>query len=200
MKAIVSTNCDPKYILQNETWKFVKGLESLYEISSFGNVRSLDRVVMTKRGNVKYKGKALCATINPSGYPVFSVKNKTYFIHVEVAKAFIPNIEGKKEVNHIDGVKLNCHVSNLEWATRHENIAHAFKTGLIVTTRGEKQSQTKLTKEIVLDIMNSKDTVRALGAKYGVGHSCIVSIKTGKSWNHITGLPRHRSMKNKFIV
>ena len=200
MTAIISSTHDPKNDINCEVWRDILGLEGQYQVSNYGKVRSLDRTLINIKGRKKtYKGRLRAFTVNPNGYLVLSIKDKTYFVHVEVAKAFIPNPDHKKEVNHLDGKKLNCHVSNLEWATRLENIAHAFQNGLIVTSRGEKQSSTKLTTEIVLNVISSKETTRALGAKYGVGHSAIVAIRTGKTWNHITGLPRHKSINNKFI-
>ena len=197
MKAIISSTHDPLY--QSEEWRPIERFIGEYEVSNLGRIRSLDRWVKTKNTQKFYKGQIKAICVNPNRYLTTSIKNKTIFVHVEVARAFIPNPLNKKEVNHIDGDKSNCHVSNLEWATRHENIAHAFINKLIVTPRGEFQSNTKLTTEQVVEIFNSKDTVRALGKKYGVNHSAIVSIKIGKTWNHVTGLPRHRSIKNKFI-
>ena len=52
-------------------------------------------------------------------------------IHKLVAETFIPNPDNKPEVNHRDGNKQNNHVSNLEWATKSENMIHAYQTGLV---------------------------------------------------------------------
>lgn len=68
-----------------------------------------------------------------NGYPTVSLKNieqrRSIRVHTLVAQAFIPNPRNKKEVNHRDRVKTNNHVSNLEWCTRQENVAHAVASG-----------------------------------------------------------------------
>lgn len=60
-------------------------------------------------------------------------KQKLYKVHRLVAEAFIPKIEGKDLVNHIDGNKLNNDVSNLEWVTPSENSTHAIRLNLVKT-------------------------------------------------------------------
>lgn len=73
--------------------------------------------------------------VNPNGYLKVSLatgngKAKQELVHILVAKHFIPNPYGHPQVNHKDGVKLNCHKDNLEWVSVQGNILHAFQTGL----------------------------------------------------------------------
>lgn len=102
-----------------EVWAKIEGYPN-YEVSSFGNVRRGERIL-----------KAGCS----SHYLCISLfrenKRKRFSVHRLVAKAFIPNPDNKSQVNHIDGNKLNNHVSNLEWITHLENIHHAIRNGLI---------------------------------------------------------------------
>lgn len=107
-----------------ETYKCIRGYESKYMISNFGNVMSLDYK------NTK-KPKVLVPVKHHLGYLLIHLgENKIKMIHTLVAEAFIPNPENKKYVNHIDGNKQNNHVSNLEWVTSKENMNHAIRTGL----------------------------------------------------------------------
>ena len=60
-----------------------------------------------------------------------NAKQKRPYVHRLIAEAFIPNIDNKSQVNHIDGNPLNNKVENLEWVTAKENMQHAYKTGLM---------------------------------------------------------------------
>ena len=66
-----------------------------------------------------------------SGYSTVWDGKDCRLIHRLVAEAFIPNPLNKPQVNHIDGNKLNNNVTNLEWVTQKENMAHARLTGLL---------------------------------------------------------------------
>jgi len=118
--------------LKKENWKKVEGCE-FYEVSDFGNVRSLDKPVNGWNGVKTKTGRILKPGIR-NGYKSIVLsdgdKQKNAHIHRLVAYAFIPNPQNKETVNHIDGNKLNNHVDNLEWATRSEQQQHAFRTGL----------------------------------------------------------------------
>jgi hypothetical protein len=79
------------------------------------------------------------------GYPTVSFNSKTKRVHRIVAELFVPNPFNKKEVNHIDGNKLNNHRKNLEWCTRIDNMQHAWRTGLM-RSKGSARSEWALCK------------------------------------------------------
>ena len=115
-----------------EVFVDIQGYEGYYQVSNYGNVKSLDRVIKEKTGKTQtLKGRILKPRINPGGYYHVGLgKNgtrATFAIHQLVARAFIPNPNKKRTVNHINGDKLSNSVSNLEWSTYSENLEHAFE-------------------------------------------------------------------------
>lgn len=58
---------------------------------------------------------------HPKGYLQINLNGRNYLVHRLVAQTFIPNPENKPQVDHINGVKTDCRVENLRWATAHEN-------------------------------------------------------------------------------
>jgi hypothetical protein len=137
-------NIPKGWCLLMEIWKPINGYEGWYEISSLGNVRSLDRKVDFEDGRyATYKGKPIKRVINSNGYYVTSIwknsKSKIIYIHRLVADNFIPNPNNLNIVNHKDGNKLNNSIENLEWVSVIENVRHAQKTGLIPKTHVAKK-------------------------------------------------------------
>lgn len=106
----------------NEQWKDVVGYEGLYQVSTFGRIKSIKNsrekiLVKRKSGSIKYYTICLCKNNKP----------KYYLIHRLVASAFIPNIDiNKDQVNHKNGNKLDNRMDNLEWVTNLENRKHSY--------------------------------------------------------------------------
>lgn len=109
-----------------EEWKPIEGYEGLYEVSDWGNVRSLDRVVEYANGRKHFhKGKIVNLSITTDGYYRCHLskngKVKIYSVHRLVAEAFIPNPDNLPEINHKDENPQNNKSINLEWCDRKYN-------------------------------------------------------------------------------
>lgn len=133
-----------------ETWKDVKGFEGKYQVSNFGNVRSIPRKVKGTNGKIQNrKGVLKKFRKDKNGYLTVNFYtrkgNRSKKVHRLVAETFIENTNNHKEVNHIDGDKINNHVKNLEWTDRQGNINHSVKKGLVL--KGEKCPGAKLTNQ-----------------------------------------------------
>lgn len=107
-----------------EIWKDVQNYEGLYQVSNFGRVKSFHYGNGRLRSNIP-KG-------NQGYYFVCLSKNGcnlNHYVHRLVATAFVPNVNNKPHVNHIDANKGNNHFSNLEWVTHAENLQKAGRYG-----------------------------------------------------------------------
>lgn len=168
----------------HEQWRPVLTFEDRFLISNQGRIFSL------------LSNKILSQGLSKTGYATLSTKiggrsGKYYCfkIHRLVANAFLPNPDNKPFVNHINGVKTNNHVDNLEWVTNQENIQHAYDTGLIIPKSGVDAYQSKLSLDQISLIRQryipycKYNGARALSKEFGVYHSTIsdiVNLKTYK--------------------
>lgn len=120
--------------LQNENWKDIEGYKNYYQISNLGRVKSLSRRILSKNNSTAIIKDRILKQGNSRGYKrVLLLKNryrKMMSVHRLVANTFIDNPLNKTQVNHINGVKSDNQLSNLEWVTPSENKIHAFKIGL----------------------------------------------------------------------
>lgn len=111
---------------QEELWKHVVGYEGLYEVSNYGNIRSLDRIVVYSDGRTHKYNSCVIKQFKNKGYLYvrLSKNNKSSWekVHRLVAKSFIDNPYNKPCIDHINGDKTDNKVTNLQWVTYEENM------------------------------------------------------------------------------
>jgi len=138
--------------------KYVKGFEDLYSVTEDGKIYSHRSERFLELSQKK----------NGYVYVEFNVNGRVSYhrVHRLVAEAYIPNIENKPFVNHIDGVKNNNHYRNLEWVTGTENNLHAIESGLVdlhdlweVRRDGELLGTYRGYREIIEEFGISKNTI-----------------------------------------
>ena len=119
--------------MAHEEWRDVVGYEGWYQVSNLGRVRSVDREFVNRIGYHRVlRGKILKQTFSANYYRVSLSKNNVatkVSVHRLVAEAFIPRIEGKDYVDHINADTKDNRVENLRWVTMAENNQHIHELG-----------------------------------------------------------------------
>lgn len=163
-----------------------KELFKNYFVSTLGNIES------TKTG----ERRRLKPFDNGTGYLQIGLmvdgKTKNYYVHRLVAQAFIPNPEGKSQVNHINGIKTDNRVENLEWCTSSENNLHAFANNLSVPARGINHCEAKLNGEQIFYVRENPNalTTVELAKMFGVAQQTISAIQMGQRYKNVGGTIR----------
>lgn len=172
--------------IDGEMWKPVMGFEGMYMVSNFGRIKSLPRLGkvgqkvfsrIMKQANSKQKYLSVELSTN--------FKTKIFLCHRLVGMAFIPNPLNKPCINHINGIKTDNRVENLEWVSHKENNEHAKITNLVPL--GELHTSSKITNKDALFISKSNMSTAQLAKKYNLSKTTVLSIKNGCTWSHLTG-------------
>lgn len=131
----INKKCEELRMDLRREWKEIKGYEGKYIISNYGEIISLPRYKQNKSKLQYVEPKEILRYVNPKNGYVYvqlwnNAKYKNIRLHRLVAQTFIPNLENKPQINHIDGNKQNNKADNLEWCTQSENSKHAYRIGL----------------------------------------------------------------------
>lgn len=116
-----------------DMWEKIPGYDG-YMASNLGNIKSVDRKIIDGRTGEKtknVKGRLLVLNKRTDGYLCVTINGKTVMVHRLIAKTFLKDFDKFPEVNHIDGIKNNNNVENLEMVTRSQNAIHMYKKGLM---------------------------------------------------------------------
>lgn len=169
-----------------EEWLSIVGFPG-YEVGSLGNVRSW----WVPRSGVKKlkEPRVLKSFFDGSGYLRVKLyknkKPKTLSVHRLVACAFMRASKERNTVNHINGIKTDNRVENLEWVTFQENIDHSYKTGLANAPYGSRSSFAILNETQAIEIFYDDRPRKAIAQKYGVSVDCVRKIKLKQNWGHL---------------
>ena len=177
--------------IKEEIWRDVVGYEGLYKVSDMGRVKNVPRTFKMKdgRNNTIKKEVLMKFKVDKDGYFKLGLrkegKQRHFFVHRLVAQAFVNNPNFKPQVNHIDGIKNNNSVSNLEWVTHQENRTHAAENGLVPDQWGRKNPNVKLTElEVLLikELRNKGLTLLRISEIVGTSVSNVKNITYGYTW------------------
>lgn len=156
-----------------------------------------DNYMADKSGQVYSKKikRFLKPISNESGYHYVILQSKCVkkkvLVHRIIATCFLQNNENKPFVNHIDGVKTNNCLDNLEWCTQSENTIHAFKLGLMMVSKNSIDNIKKLglmSAKPVIDVSNGMTFNSAIEAStyYNINYKTLNGYLKGKSPNKTT--------------
>lgn len=170
---------------REERWAQVWDYEGEYEVSNWGKVRSIPRLIRCSEGLRGVRERILKPWEASNGYLQITLysegKPRLFRVHQLVWEAFNGPVPDGLEINHKDTDKLNCKLRNLELVTHQENLQHAAKNGLYTHV---------LTKSIVREIRQRYAaggvTLKELAEEFGVTRQTIGYAVRGETWSHVS--------------
>lgn len=174
-----------------EVWRDVPGWVGIYRVSSLGRVMRCEKYRLGRAGKMRYlKDKILKASVSNSGYPRVGLcsdsKYDYYHVHRLVLWAFVGPPAKGLIARHLDGNKLNNHLTNLAWGTYKENSNDQLLHGTRVV--GESTIGSKLTETNVkaIRLLVAKGMWQRLVAdKFGITQSSVSRIVSRENWAHV---------------
>lgn len=176
-----------------EVWKDIPGYNGLYQASDQGRIKSLPKAWVVRNGGLHTTTERILKQNNSChGYCAVSLRKNNITSRVLVHRIIMLTFFGKSklQVNHIDGVKDNNKLANLEYCTCSENHKHAFKIGLY-SKKGESHHMAKLTEQQVLEIRSLSGKVKQghwnqLAKSLNVHRNTLYAARVKKNWGCVS--------------
>lgn len=198
--------------LKDEIWLKMLEFEGFYEISNLGRVKSIAKFHNKRDGtvqrNTKY-GKILKQSNTQYAHITLrrNGENFTRLVHRLIAIHFIPNPENKPHINHLNGIKRDNRIENLEWCTTSENVRHAFDTNLIKNRKGmgvrgvnhvysKAVIQCSLSGEKIAEFA----CIQEAADKNNINRSSVTAVLVGKKSSHNGFIWKYNDEKKKDIL
>jgi hypothetical protein len=173
-------------------WKQIPEF-SLYEISNYGEIKTFN---WKNTGQERIMKPALdgCGYLRTVLKRDSDGKLCTVKVHRLVAQTFLENPENKPVVNHINGIRNDNRLFNLEWCTIRENSLHSFKIG-ISSNKGERNPSATITEEQAKEILANYEfgkktrkgmTKQQLADKYNTTFAVIKQLVQRRTWKHLS--------------
>lgn len=169
----------------SERWRQVLGYEGYYEVSDFGRVRSIDRVVTFSDGRVRAFAGRMCKPKRGAyGYPLVLLsagmdRKKWVAVHLLVLRAFVGPAPSSYEACHNNGDRQDARLSNLRYDTRSGNHADKWRHGTM--PHGETHDLARYSDEVVEAVrLHPADTVTELARRFGMSRTHVWNLRNGK--------------------
>ena len=178
--------------MDNEVWLPVVGYEGLYSVSNLGRVRSEARTVIRTDGRIQDVPEKMMILF-PSNCEYLRVglnkdnRQKSHLVHRLVAKAFIDNPEELPQVNHLNRVRTDNRLENLEWTTAKENIKHRdIENDYNIGENSHLSKLKAIDVELIREMWSTwKMTQTEIAKLFSTSQANISEICLRKSWSHI---------------
>lgn len=159
-----------------EEWRDIEGYEGIYQVSNEGKIKSLERYVGVNGRNqcMKHiKEKILGGCLNQYGYKIVTLHNengqKKYLIHRLVAEAFIPNLDNKPDIDHINTVRTDNRAENLRWCTPKENVNNPITYERILKERQSEKHRKVVSKANKGKVLTEETKKKISESQKGIG-------------------------------
>lgn len=185
--ALIGYNGVSRTATMEEIWASIKGFEGIYEVSTLGRVRSLDRPQRVRGNGISLQKGQILKQWKQGNYMYCDlrkpgIKQKAR-IHVVVLESFVcPRPDGMIAC-HNNGNSFDNRLCNLRWGTHEDNAKDKILHG--THQYGERAAKSKLTEAQAVAILQSPKTYAAIAREFGVCKSTVTHIKTGRNWPHL---------------